>query len=197
VHVVQSCHLDIGFAGTSVAIINKYIGPEGYFESAPRLAAALRKRGGPESYSFLTQSWLVELYLNCDAHTFPHLPREGLRCPDQPRLAAFEAAVRRGDITWHAFPFDGQASVPCCPLLSRSSQLRGAGLTLPPSAASPSSSAASSCSGAWPTLRTRSICALASPRRPSSRSATCQALLARGDTAISTENDSSDSKISR
>lgn len=39
VHVVQSCHLDIGFAGTSVAIINRYIGPDGY--AGQRLDPAL------------------------------------------------------------------------------------------------------------------------------------------------------------
>ena len=115
VHVVQSCHLDIGFANTSVSIINKYIGAEGYFANAPRLSQALRDRGGPESYVFLTQSWLVYLFLHCDAATFPHLTaqsaqtwRDELDCPTPERRKAFDAAVRRGDITWHALPFDAQ-----------------------------------------------------------------------------------------
>lgn len=29
-------------------------------------------------------------------------------CPNASALAAFEAAVRRGDITWHAFPHNGE-----------------------------------------------------------------------------------------
>ena len=101
VHVVQSCHLDIGFAGTAVDIINKYIGPGGYFETAPLLSQALRDRGGEESYKFLTHSWLVGLYVDCRA-SFPHLPLDGLECPTPARLSAFDAAVRRGDIVWYS-----------------------------------------------------------------------------------------------
>ena len=29
----------------------------------------------------------------------------GLHCPNASALAAFKAAIQRGDITWHAFPF--------------------------------------------------------------------------------------------
>ena len=115
VHVVQSCHLDIGFANTSVSIINRYVGKHGYFETAPLLSEALRKRNEGASYVFLTQSWLVQLFLNCNESTFPHLSsssdqlwRDELDCPSPERIAAFEAAVRRGDISWHMAPFDAQ-----------------------------------------------------------------------------------------
>ena len=115
VHVVQSCHLDIGFANTSVSIINKYIGKQGYFETAPLLSEALRKRAQGESYVFLTQSWLVKLFLDCNKTSFPHLAsnsgqlwRDELDCPSAARITAFEAAVRRGDIAWHMLPFDAQ-----------------------------------------------------------------------------------------
>lgn len=53
----------------------------------------------------------MALFLRCDAVDFPHLPRERLACPDPERRAAFIAAVRRGDIVWHAFPFDAQPEV--------------------------------------------------------------------------------------
>ena len=37
----------------------------------------------------------------------PALPSD-VRCPNASALATFEAAVRRGDITWHAFPFNAE-----------------------------------------------------------------------------------------
>jgi hypothetical protein len=46
VHIVQSCHLDIGFAGTSVDIINKYIGPGEWEEKSGVAPASLHSRLG-------------------------------------------------------------------------------------------------------------------------------------------------------
>ena len=93
-----------------MAIINKYIGPGGYFDSAPRLSQALRDKGSGASYKFLAHAWLVGLFVECTP-TFPHLPLEGLDCPSPQRLEAFDRAVKRGDIVWHAFPFDAQPEV--------------------------------------------------------------------------------------
>lgn len=57
----------------------------------------------------------MQLFLHCDDAALPHLSdargqlwRDRLDCPTPARLAAFEAAVRRRDITWHALPFDAQ-----------------------------------------------------------------------------------------
>ncbi|GAB4813534.1 hypothetical protein N2152v2_000580 [Parachlorella kessleri] len=80
VHLVFSCHLDIGFAGIEPEVgldsnvINKYF--HEYFPKAVTVAQELRSRGGPEQLKFLTN--------------------------------VFEEAVQRGDITWHAFPHNAQ-----------------------------------------------------------------------------------------
>ena len=44
VHVVQSCHLDVGYAMLSVAEINAYIGPGGHFDTAISVARVCRDR---------------------------------------------------------------------------------------------------------------------------------------------------------
>lgn len=57
------------------------------------------------------QSWLVSLYLDCP-------PGLGLHCPTATAIAAFEDAVRRGDIYWHAYPFNMQSEVADASLLA-------------------------------------------------------------------------------
>ena len=59
------------------------------------------------SLSLLAHSLWPESFLHarsrlCHQLDFPHLPRERLQCPTAAATAAFEAAVRRGDIVWHA-----------------------------------------------------------------------------------------------
>jgi hypothetical protein len=130
VHVVWSNHLDIGFDGIAPqigydhAVINKYF--HEYFPRAVRLAQDMRQDGGGDAFGeppsdcgsqsagtvaasvhcscvrpgpavYTTQSFLVSLYFDCP-------PGMGLRCPGAGERAALEAAIRRGDITWHAHP---------------------------------------------------------------------------------------------
>ena len=57
------------------------------------------------------QSWLVSLYLDCP-------PGLGLDCPNATAVAAFEDAVRRGDVYWHAYPFNMQSEVADASLLA-------------------------------------------------------------------------------
>lgn len=45
--------------------------------------------------------------MNIDGPSFP----SDVVCPNATAIAAFEAAVRRGDITWHAFPFNAELEV--------------------------------------------------------------------------------------
>lgn len=47
------------------------------------------------------QSYLVSLYLDCP-------PGMGLHCPTPAAAAAMRAAIVRGDITYHAFPFNAE-----------------------------------------------------------------------------------------
>jgi hypothetical protein len=87
-----------------------------YFPAAIATAAALRARGGPERYVYLTHSWLVSLYLDCPS-------KLGIYCPNPEEIAAFEAAVHRGDITWHALPHNFQAEFMDVELLQYAVQL--------------------------------------------------------------------------
>ena len=101
VYLISSCHLDVGFANTAQNIVNEYF--DKYFPDAVRIAKELRDLGAEERLVFTTHSYLVYLYLNC-----PVSPKLGLHCPSQEQLQDFTDAVKRGDIVWHAFPFNAQ-----------------------------------------------------------------------------------------
>lgn len=64
-----------------------------------------------DTYRWMTQSWLVSMYRHCQDSVLnilgPGHPTD-LVCPNASALASFEAAVRRGDITWHAFPHNAE-----------------------------------------------------------------------------------------
>jgi hypothetical protein len=49
----------------------------------------------------LLQAYLISLYMDCP-------PGMGLHCPSAKERAAVEAAIRKGIITWHAFPHNAQ-----------------------------------------------------------------------------------------
>ena len=66
-----------------------------FFPGAVRLAAERRSQGGEERLRWMTQSWLVALYLECPKHLLPFL-----HCPNASAVSAFEQAARRGDIWW-------------------------------------------------------------------------------------------------
>jgi hypothetical protein len=112
VYVLFSNHLDIGYTmnengSTSGAVINEYFTK--HFPSAVEVAAQARARG-ERPYRWMTQSWLVSAYRHCaqtNISMLPGSPSE-LRCPNATALSAFSAAARRGDISWHAFPFNAE-----------------------------------------------------------------------------------------
>ena len=99
IYLISSCHLDVGFANTEANIVNEYF--DKYFPAAIKNAQDLRKLGGKERLVFTTHPFLVHLYYNC-------YPALGLHCPSQVQLEDFTAAINRGDIVWHAFPFNAQ-----------------------------------------------------------------------------------------
>jgi hypothetical protein len=99
VHVVQACHLDVGFADTSVNIINRWF--DQFFPLAWELGQNLTALGGPWGLKFMAQSWLVSMYLDCP-------PNAGIHCPSPGAVANFTAAVARGYVSWHAWPFNGE-----------------------------------------------------------------------------------------
>ncbi len=86
--------------GTSANVVNVYF--DTYFPKAINTSAVLRKLGGEAKYIYTTHSYLVSLYLECPAGMGLHYPSTFAR-------QAFLDGIQRGDITWHAFPFNAQA----------------------------------------------------------------------------------------
>ena len=80
---------------------------------AAATADAFRKDGKPgRSYRWMTQSWLVSVFRHCtespiNIHGKANEP-SSLVCPNASALAAFEASAKRGDVGWHAFPFNAE-----------------------------------------------------------------------------------------
>ena len=79
-----------------------------HFPKAIATADAFRKAKGP-AYRWMAHSWLVAMFRACNESKVnidgPGAPSQ-LVCPDASALAAFDAGARRGDIGWHAFPFN-------------------------------------------------------------------------------------------
>jgi hypothetical protein len=60
----------------------------------------MRKKGS-DRYVWMTQSWLISLYLDCP----PHMR---LNCPSDQAKAAMIKALQAGDIVYHAYPFNAE-----------------------------------------------------------------------------------------
>lgn len=100
-HVAQGCHFDAGFVKPIVDIVNLWF--DEFFPLAARVGANLTASSATNlTLAFTAQSWLVDLFLNCP----PQWP--GLHCPSPSAVAAFNASVKAGYVTWHAFPFNGE-----------------------------------------------------------------------------------------
>eukprot|EP00698_Gefionella_okellyi_P013605 TRINITY_DN3736_c0_g1_i1.p1 TRINITY_DN3736_c0_g1~~TRINITY_DN3736_c0_g1_i1.p1 ORF type:complete len:789 (-),score=169.87 TRINITY_DN3736_c0_g1_i1:1170-3536(-) len=98
VHVIQACHLDVGFADSAIGIINRYF--DHHFPMIAEVGEELRKTSS-HRLRFMTQSYLVSLYLDCP-------PSMGIHCPNDTARAAFLGALQNGDATYHAFPFNAE-----------------------------------------------------------------------------------------
>lgn len=88
VHVIFKTHLDVGFTDYARQVVRRYF--DEYIPGAMRLAAALRDDPQGRRFRWTIGSWLIYEYLES-------APAE------QRRL--LEAAIARGDITWHGLPF--------------------------------------------------------------------------------------------
>ena len=116
-------HFDLGWDDTIKKVMQMYLNESGTFEwrddYAPGSTStqpsglldrsldaidALRKRGGPERLVLTTWSYLISMYVDCPPHA-------GFPCPNAARVARMEAAIRRGDITWHANPLNSEDEI--------------------------------------------------------------------------------------
>eukprot|EP01087_Luapelamoeba_hula_P000994 TRINITY_DN10754_c0_g1_i1.p1 TRINITY_DN10754_c0_g1~~TRINITY_DN10754_c0_g1_i1.p1 ORF type:complete len:714 (-),score=88.74 TRINITY_DN10754_c0_g1_i1:50-2191(-) len=120
--MVAMNHLDIGFDGIhpiigyAFNVLNKYF--DVYFPMAINVSNTIRSQSnGALHYIYTTHPYLVSLYLDCPTQPWtwpapgmaPHSPiPPSLHCPSANAVAAFKAAIHRGDITWHAFPFNSE-----------------------------------------------------------------------------------------
>lgn len=107
-HTADVGYNGISYYGYGVGFINNVVNTyfHKYFPKSIALSNAMRALGGTDRFIYTTHPWLVNMYLNCPKHlTLADVP---LVCPNASDVAAFNASVARGDITWHAGPFNLQ-----------------------------------------------------------------------------------------
>ncbi len=88
--VMFKCHLDVGFTDTQANVMRKYF--DQYYPLAMQVARAMRD-SGEDRYIWTTGSWL---------------PYEYLEQANTEQRKRMDAAIRAGDIAWHALPFSWQ-----------------------------------------------------------------------------------------
>jgi hypothetical protein len=92
--VMFKCHFDAGFIDTQYnVVVGRYF--EKFFPQAIELAKA-QNAGGKRRYVWTTGSWLLYEYLEW---AWPE------------KRKAMEDAIARGDIAWHALPFNWQTEM--------------------------------------------------------------------------------------
>ena len=109
VHVINSCHLDIGFADTAQNIVNDYF--DHHLPLAAAVGQELRANAtyGNTTYTdnklnFMFHSWIMDVFFSCP-------PGMGLHCPSAQSKANVTAAIAAGDITWQAFPHNAEPAI--------------------------------------------------------------------------------------
>ena len=83
-----------------------------WFPLAAKLGDAARAASPPKEFKWMTQSWLVALYLDCEGSNYVAWDGSGknlLQCPNSTAVATFKRAVKMGDIFWHAATTDHEA----------------------------------------------------------------------------------------
>jgi len=99
VHMIQASHFDAGFANSLVGIANLWF--HTHYPRALKIGKELDALGGNPRMRFMTQSYLVSLFLNCP-------PTVGIDCPTEQEVADFKESVSKGYLTWHAFPHNAE-----------------------------------------------------------------------------------------
>jgi hypothetical protein len=88
-------------------------------ETTALIASFTRRTRG--SFQLFARSSATQLtlhqYLDCPSEwIWPNVATNGsipqqLHCPNASSIAALQAAIMRGDITWHAYPFNGESEL--------------------------------------------------------------------------------------
>ena len=120
VHLLFSHHLDIGLnaelditefcLGFATKIVQQY-----FDEFIPHmLSLADELRNGTDRFTYTIHPWIASLYVDCVPWSVPDgcLRQPGLlNCPSTEEVAAFDAAVRRGDLVWADSPMNLNSGV--------------------------------------------------------------------------------------
>jgi hypothetical protein len=100
VHVIQTCHLDVGFADTAAGELANY---HQFLLEAANISQDFRNNPGQygEGLVFTTHSYIVSLLLD-------RPPGMGFASPNATDQAIIRSAIQRGDIVMQAFPFNSE-----------------------------------------------------------------------------------------
>lgn len=109
-HIIFSSHVDLGFNGIDPTpgylynVINKYFTE--YFPAVYKTVAEMETAGQKQKFIYTLEggSWLLTLYLNCNASTL-YGP---VICPSAADVANMQKMLLSGNIAWHAFPFNAE-----------------------------------------------------------------------------------------
>eukprot|EP01084_Bolivina_argentea_P044399 81701_1 len=97
VHVIASNHLDVGFTDYMVDVVNTYW--HNYYNQIWSIQNSLSTYN--ITFSYLTHSWLLSLYLQCP-------PNTGLICPSDLQKQFVLNLLSNQTLTFHAFPFNSE-----------------------------------------------------------------------------------------
>ena len=104
VHVVQTCHLDVGFCDTSAAILDRY---HSYLLTAAATADDFRNNPNASiptaGLVYTTHSYVVSLLFDC-------VPGMHYKCYNETEKGIVSKAIARGDIVLQAFPFNAETA---------------------------------------------------------------------------------------
>ena len=103
VHLLFMSHLDVGFTGLINDVHNSYL--DSHYPRALALAAAMRANASSQDrFSYTTHPWLLSLYFSCPENFT--LSNVTLKCPNSTQIEDMRSAIIRGDIQFHAAPFN-------------------------------------------------------------------------------------------
>jgi len=150
VHLAFSNHLDVGFNsrawcmdGSYKGCVNASMSKDG-MECRPwaysviqanietfiprAIAQAESMRNTDTPFTYMTQPFVVDFLLDCEESgladwRLPHVGEPLLKCPNASSIAAFKAAVARGDIWWQAFPHNAMPGLYDASLFNASVQM--------------------------------------------------------------------------
>ena len=100
VHLIESAHFDAGFIDSCANIMSSY--NLKHIPDALKIADQLRQQKLPDGWAlrFMAQGYYVSYALDC--------PPNVISCPSTEAQQALRDGIKRGDITWHAYPHNAE-----------------------------------------------------------------------------------------